>query len=212
VIVSSGTRPCQAPDIEISPEARNRVVSEVGELWGVSDACIAVVGGGDAAFDYALGLSGENDVTILVRGSSPRCLPLLESRARSHERVTIREKTRLTAVAGAPGGRLRLRSSPADADGASEHLDADYLVLAVGREPADGFLSDDVRRNAPALEARRELTFAGDVRGGIFRQASIASGQGTHAAMKVAAMLRERVGEGAGLRMTGEGRGQGESS
>ena len=214
VIVASGTRPRNVGDLEIPPEVRDRVFREVGELWGVAGARVAVVGGGDAAFDYALGLSEKNDVTILVRGSSTRCLPLLATRARSRERVTVKMLTRITAVVRESGGRLRLTSLSDDGDGGRVRgdLHADYLVLAVGREPDDAFLSEEVRRDVPALEARRELFFTGDVRNGILRQASIAAGQGTHAAMSVAAMLRDGAGaagergEAAGAHPHGESR------
>ncbi len=198
VIVASGTRPRDVTDPDIPPEARDRVFREVDELRGVRGAHVAVIGGGDAAFDYAMSLSEENDVTVLVRGSSTRCLPILATRVRSRKRVTVRMLTRITTVAKGTGGRLRLASVSGGGDGesTSADIDADYLVLAVGREPDDGFVSEKLRRDALALERRGELLFAGDVVNGIFRQASIAAGQGTHAAMKVAAMLRERVGAG----------------
>ena len=175
----------------------------------MTGASIVVVGGGDAAFDYALGLSKENDVSIFVRGSSPRCLPLLESRSR--ERVTVMTQTRLTAVDLGEGGRLKLTSVSPSVAGARRDNDADYLVLAVGREPDDGFLSEEVRLNAPTLEVSGELLFAGDVRSGIFRQASIAAGQGTHAAMKVAAALRDRTRANAGRGRAGGASSRGES-
>jgi len=214
VIVASGTRPREVTDPEIPPEARNRVFREVGDIRGARGARIAVIGGGDAAFDYALGLSEENEVTILVRGNDTRCLPLLAERARSGECVTVRMATRVTDVAKGSGGPLRLTflSDGGDAGSVRGDLHVDYLVLAVGREPDDGFLSEELRLDATALEARRELLFAGDVRNGIFRQASIAAGQGTHAAMKVAAMLRDGVvtavgwGETAGADSHGESR------
>ena len=195
VIVASGTRPREVTDPDIPSEVRDRVFREVDELRGVRGAHVAVIGGGDAAFDYAMSLSEENDVTVLVRGSSTRCLPILATRVRSRRRVTVRTLTRITTVAEGSGGRLRLASVSEGGDGesASADIDADYLVLAVGREPDDGFLSEELRRDAPTLEERGELLFAGDVVNGIFRQASIAAGQGTHAAMRVAAMLREQV-------------------
>jgi len=209
VIVASGTRPRPVTDIEVCDEARERVFYEVAGLRGVSGARIVILGGGDAAFDYALGLSERNDVTVLIRGTSARCLPLLESRAR--ERVAVRSQTRLTEVALDTGGRLKLTSVSPSSGGVRKEIDADYLVVAFGREPDDGFLSEEMRLNASTLEARRELLFAGDVRSGIFRQASIASGQGTLAAMKVAAMLRDRVGGDAGSRKTGGASPRGEA-
>jgi thioredoxin reductase len=200
VIVASGTRPREVTDPEVPPDVRDRVFREVDELRGVRGAHVAVIGGGDAAFDYAMSLSEENDVTVLVRASSTRCLPILATKARSRRRVTVKALTRISAVAKGSGGRLRLTSVSEGGDGesVSADIDADYLVMAVGREPDDGFLSEELRRDAPGLEERGELLFAGDVVTGIFRQASIAAGQGTHAAMKVAAMLREKLGAGVG--------------
>lgn len=205
VIVASGTRPREVTGLDIPPDVSDRVFREVDELRGVRGAHVAVVGGGDAAFDYAMSLSEENDVTVLVRGSSTRCLQILATRARSRKRVIVRKRTRISTVARASGGRLRLTSLSEGGDGESvcADIDADYLVLAVGREPEDAFLSEELRRRAPALEERGELLFAGDVVNGIFRQASIAAGQGTLAAMKVAAMLLEKVGAGVGCEETG---------
>jgi len=191
VIVASGTKPRRAEGLDIPEEAGGRVFREVGELWGVEGSRIVVVGGGDAAFDYALGLSEKNEVTILMRGELPRCLPVLESRARSRESVTVAPGVRLTSVAVGGDGRLSLSSLREGEEGVS--TDADYLVVAVGREPDDGFLSERVRADPQGLETGGGLLFAGDVRNGIFRQASIAAGQGTQAAMKVAASLRERA-------------------
>jgi thioredoxin reductase len=37
---------------------------------------IAIVGGGDAALDYALNLGRNNDITVLSRSEKSRCLPL----------------------------------------------------------------------------------------------------------------------------------------
>jgi thioredoxin reductase len=198
VIVASGTRPRDVTDPDIPPDARDRVFREVDELRGVRGAQVAIIGGGDAAFDYAMGLSEKNEVTVLVRGNATCCLQILATRARSRKRVTVRMRTRISAVAKGSGGRLRLTALSEGGDGAraSADIDADYLVLAVGREPDDAFLSEELRRDAPALGERGELLFAGDVVNGMFRQASIAAGQGTHAAMKVAAMLQENVGAG----------------
>ena len=42
---------------------------------------MAIIGAGDAAFDYAINLvSKNNEVTILNRGGKRKCLPLLWKR------------------------------------------------------------------------------------------------------------------------------------
>jgi thioredoxin reductase len=195
VIVASGTRPRPVNDIDIAPDAEKRVAREVGELWGLEGRHVAIVGGGDAALDYAIGLSEKNDVTILIRGSRFRALPLLEERAKASERVAIRTETMVVRVAAGSSDDLRL-TVQSEGDGrpagaaAPDGLSADHLVIAIGREPDDGFLSEELRRSEEELRARGGLMFAGDVRSGIFRQVSVAAGQGTHAAMKVAHMLR----------------------
>lgn len=185
VIVASGTRPRAPLDPVVSREAEERVFYESRELWGTSGARIAIIGGGDAAFDYALGLCSTNDLTVLIRGNAPRGLPLLVSRARSSERIDVRTGTRVVGIASRPEGGLRLALS-----GPTEELDADYVLVAVGREPEDAFLSDELKEPPAATSGDGDrLHFAGDVRSGIFRQASIAAGQGTLAAMRVAAAL-----------------------
>jgi thioredoxin reductase len=141
-----------------------------------------------------------------MRATQARCLPLLEERARACGRVTVRTRTRVTSVSAAEGGGLLLSAQVEDPGGAPEELAADYLVLAIGREPDDGFLSNELRRGGEELCARGELVFAGDVRSGIFRQVSIAAGQGTHAAMKVSRMLRDRAEADAGQEADGGAR------
>jgi thioredoxin reductase len=68
-------------------------------------------------------------------------------------------------------------------------LEVDFLLLAVGREPQDSFLSHEIRED---LESGREiegLYFAGDVRRGFMRQSGIAVGDGLMAAMDICSTL-----------------------
>jgi thioredoxin reductase len=70
-------------------------------------------------------------------------------------------------------------------------FNAHYLIFATGREPQLDFLSGNLKENAGALEDRGLLYFAGDVKNGIFRQTSIAAGQGVMAAMKMFKKITE---------------------
>ncbi len=216
VIVASGTRALEMDALVLPEAAADRIFSEVYPLRDTVDATIAIVGAGDAAFDYALNLAARNEVVILNRGTKTRCLPLLYERVSLSSRITYREETRLTDVAVDPDGGLLLtcggeRLTPDDdrptregerlmCDGERLTCDmeppihADYLVIAIGREPDDGFISGRLRRGVPETEAAESagpegLIFAGDVRNGIFRQTAIAVGQGVHAAMRVAREL-----------------------
>jgi thioredoxin reductase len=202
VIVSSGTRALRIDDLAFPKDSVDRIFSEVYPLRDTVDATIAIVGAGDVAFDYALNLAARNDVIILNRGTNPSCLPLLYERASSSSRITYREKMRLTDVAVDPDGGLLLTCGGDRMPREGERLTcdgerpirADYLVIAIGREPDDGFISGRLRRGvpetkAPESEGPEDLIFAGDVRNGIFRQTAIAVGQGVLAAMKVAKRL-----------------------
>lgn len=175
VIVASGTRAVKMDDLALPEGVADRVFSEVYPLRDTVDATVAIVGAGDAAFDYALNLAARNDVVILNRGTIRSCLPLLYERVSSSPRITYREETRLTDVAIDPKGGLLLTC------GGEPPMRADYLLIAIGRQPDDGYISDRLCVDG--------LFFAGDVRNGTFRQTAIAVGQGVLAAMRVAARL-----------------------
>ncbi len=202
VIVASGTRALEMDDPGFPEGVTDRVFSEVYPLRDTVDATIAIVGAGDAAFDYALNLAARNDVIILNRGMNLSCLPLLYERASSSPRITYREETRLTDVAIDPKGGLLLTCGGDRMPREGERLTrdgeppmrADYLLIAIGREPDDGFISGRLRGGTPESEGTGPegmdgLIFAGDVRNGIYRQTAIAAGQGVLATMRVAARL-----------------------
>jgi thioredoxin reductase (NADPH) len=130
VVVAAGTKPKPFP-IEIPTQIRDRVFSEVWPLQDVSGRKIIIVGSGDAAFDYALNLADrENTVLILNRGSKSSCLPLLRERASLIPAVTYREQITIQRIdPGASSDFLRLITDRCS-------LFTDYLLFAIGREPA----------------------------------------------------------------------------
>ena len=186
VVVASGTRPRDITDIEIEAGAEDLVVREVWPLDGTSAARVAVVGGGDAALDHALALAAANTVTLLMRGDAPSSIPPLVEHVRDCRDIELLAGTRLLSVARAAGGGLKLACRTGESE---VEIAVDHLVVAIGRVPETGFLSDTVVGLSRSLEERSELMFAGDVKSGIFRQAAIASGQGTEVAMRVARSL-----------------------
>jgi thioredoxin reductase len=64
-------------------------------------------------------------------------------------------------------------------------LTVDYLIVAIGREPNLFFLSQLIINNIDGLKQSGMLYFIGDVNNGIFRQASIAIGDGIKCAMQI---------------------------
>ncbi|MCL0075284.1 NAD(P)-binding domain-containing protein [Dehalococcoidia bacterium] len=180
-VVASGTKPRRFTDIEIPPEATERVFYEVYPIAGVNGKRIAIIGAGDAAFDYALNLGRRNEVTILNRGRKKRCLPLLWERAEKSPHITYREDTAIAAIRGSLNGLVLEIKSPAG----KWELSADYVIFAIGRVRQLDYFSERLTKMASELEERGLLYFVGDVRNDIYRQSSIAVGDGVHVAMKI---------------------------
>ncbi|HSB66081.1 MAG TPA: NAD(P)/FAD-dependent oxidoreductase [Anaerolineales bacterium] len=189
VVVATGTRPLRLTDISIPDELADRIFYEVYPLLGVEGKRVVILGSGDAAFDYALNLSKKNQVTILMRGATHKCLPLLWERVQKVPGITYHTQAMVSKLVKSPqGGMLIDCQSPAG----GLQLYADYLVGAVGRQAQLDCLSASLCQLIPELEQRGILYIIGDVKNGIYRQTSIAVGEGVLAAMKIYRHLKEQ--------------------
>jgi len=201
-IVASGTRARVLASPPIPPEAERRVLSEVCPIRDVEGKSIAIIGAGDAAFDYALTLESKNSVVILNRSVSARCTrPLLE-RAGASPNIRHLAETRVIAMDSCDqdgGDRIRLSCEHRDR---SFDLLADYLLLAIGREPEIAFLSPSLQGRMSAAPGRLSVAnprnhgpiwLAGDVARGSARQTAIAVGDGVAAAMEIHRTLTEKM-------------------
>ena len=175
VIVASGTKPNPFP-IPISDAAQGLVFSDVYHLLDETNKHIAIIGAGDAAFDYALNLTkNRNSVTILNRGRDVKCLRLLWERALAEPSIAYRAETPVSNVEfDETAGRLRVQTE------AGEVLIADYLLFAIGRVPQVSFVPDEI-----VTTHLQNVFFVGDVKNGLYRQAAIAAGDGLRAAMEI---------------------------
>jgi thioredoxin reductase len=188
VVIATGTRPRPFSDFDIPPGLCSRVFYEVYPLLGVEGQRIAIVGAGDAAFDYALNLSRKNHVLILNRGAQVRCLPLLWERSQAAARLTYHARTAIRGLAESASGAITLEcSTPAG----QLQIKVDCLIGALGREPQLDFAAPAVLTRAAELEARSVLYLIGDVKNGLYRQTAIAAGEGVLAAMKIYRYLEE---------------------
>jgi thioredoxin reductase len=187
LIIATGTIPVPFPDLSILNEMKERVFYEIYPIMKVENEEIVIVGGGDAAFDYALNLSKKNKVTILVRSEKPKCLPLLEERVNNSKNISYLTNTILEKI-NFSNNVLLLKCR-------SDHeeiiLQASYLVIAIGRQPLLDFLDRDVIAIRDELERQGKLFLIGDVKNGIYRQTSIAVGDGIKTAMKIYKKLKE---------------------
>jgi thioredoxin reductase len=181
VILACGTRPLACGPPLDRPWLRGRVFDSILPLQGCVRQTIAIIGGGDAACDYALNLARKNRVHIVMRSRTPRALPLLVERCRRHARITIHENSPLTGVRPAPEGDgviLQTRG---------EEIACLRVLTAVGRVPALDFLDAELRAVLPRFIASRTIRVIGDAGNGRFRQAAIAAADGMRAAMEMAA-------------------------
>ncbi len=192
VIVATGTKPTRAA-LRGAAALRGTVVfDDITDLPGVSGKRVIVVGGGDAAFDYALSLVEGRARAIIISRSEPRCLALLRDRT---------EAVGIEVVIGA--NPIAVRRTPAgvtvecDAGASRIELAGDMVLMACGRVPRIEVLSAGLRRRAVdgarALPETgvRGLYLAGDVARERHRQTGIAVGDGIRAAMLAKEYLDE---------------------
>jgi thioredoxin reductase (NADPH) len=179
LIVASGTKSKPLPNM-ISPEARSRVFTEVWPLLGEVGKRIVIIGAGDAAFDYALNLSKKrNNVTILNRGETVKCLALLFDRAAQEACVHYRAGVAVSRITfDKTATRLKVQCE-------AETVEADFVLFAIGRVPNRDFLSKEIRQCEQELVEAGRLYFVGDVKNESFRQVAIAAGDGLRAAMQI---------------------------
>jgi thioredoxin reductase len=182
LVIATGTSPIEYTDIDMPTDTVSAVFYEIYPIIHSESKKIAIVGAGDAAFDYALNLGRKNDVVILNRGTGTRCLPLLRDRVEKSNKIVCKDQTRLLSVNRSRDERLTVACRCPDGD---FELEVDYLVFAIGRKPALEFLSDNIKNNLDKLTGDGSLHLIGDVKNDIYRQTAIAVGDGVLAAMKI---------------------------
>jgi thioredoxin reductase len=188
LVVASGTKSRPLPDV-ISPDAQDKVFTEVWPLYKEEGKRIIIIGTGDAAFDYALNLAKKrNFVTILNRGETVKCLELLFERAAQEPGIQYRTGVAVRWITSdESAGRLEVQCETAGQDTIS--LYADYILFAIGRVPNLDFLSAEVMRRERELVDAGRLYWIGDVKNELFRQVAIAAGDGLRAAMQIYARI-----------------------
>ncbi len=183
VVIATGTRPKEITDIAIKDDIRDRFFYEVYPIIDVRDKKIIIIGSGDAAFDYALGLSKKNDVTILNRSVRTHCLPILMDRCKKSKSISYFTNTEVRAIKRDGSG---LEVTAVNVSDGKEFISyADYLIAAVGREPCTEFFGPEIKKNLDILQKTRRLFMIGDIISGIYRQTAISVGDGIRVAMEI---------------------------
>lgn len=189
LVIATGTQPNRFPAELIPPEAASRVFYEVADMQEVGGKSVAVVGAGDAAFDYALQLSRRGSRALIFnRSAGIKSLPLLVSRAEESGQIQYRPNTALTAIE-ADGAGLRLQM----VDGSAEKTyKVDMLLGALGRTAFLPAFGPRLAAEQEKLTAAGKFHLIGDVHNGIYRQTAIAVGDGLRAAMVIYQYLKEQ--------------------
>jgi thioredoxin reductase (NADPH) len=173
---------------------------------------IAVVGGGDSAFEEALFLTRFGTrVTLVHRRDEFRASPIMVSRARANPRIelltpyVVEEVLGETAVSG-----LALRNTET---GERRELAAQGFFVAIGHDPNTALFLDQLDHDENGYLVTRpgstETNVAGvfavgDVQDHVYRQAVTAAGSGCMGALDAERYLAE-LAHGAGADLAGAG-------
>jgi thioredoxin reductase len=187
VVVASGTEPRKIPGLAIPDDIMDRVFYEVYPIRDISYKNVAIIGAGDAAFDYALNLSRQNEVTLLSRSATARCNHRLWEKASSSLHISQLRNVAVEKVFGR-AGKLLITCGHLDRDDVTS-VTVDYLVIAVGRGPAMHFFARGLAEQSAFLTLSNKLHMVGDVKNDLHRQAAISVGNGIEAAMRIADYL-----------------------
>lgn len=182
VVIATGTKPRLLSNLHLAEGIKDRVFYEVYPLLGHEGKQIAIIGAGDAAFDYALNLSRNNELLILNHGEHISCLPLLWERAKGNPYIKYHSNTQVTTLSPTSGEQIVIECRT-PAGKCSFHVD--FLIGAIGRDPQLDFISGNFQQKGIELENSGYLYYVGDVTNGLYRQTAIAVGNGVLAAMKI---------------------------
>jgi len=191
VILATGTIPTDAGIAGTERHVNQRIFYEVKDVpHPRKGRRFVIIGGGDAAFDYALNLSRDDcTVQILMRGHKSKCISLLEKRVKETQGIQIINDTTPKSVKEEEG-KLVLEC---DSNGNETELPTDYILIACGRKPNLDVLPAEISNNVKTEQMDADipgLFLAGDVKRGDFRQVGIAVGDGIIAAMSAVEFLR----------------------
>jgi thioredoxin reductase len=184
VILATGTKPKRIEIEDLDRVEWSKVFYEVRDIPSTAKGSILIIGGGDAAFDYALNLASRDFyVDIVFRGENPVCIPLLAERADRLEKIKTHGETEPKSVTE----KDRQLIFNVNHKGNEKEMIADYALIACGREANLSVLPPELAENWKETSG---LYLVGDVRRGDYRQVGISVGDGILAAMTIAQSSR----------------------
>ena len=126
VLVATGTQAKKA-NIPVEKEISKKIFYEITEIPKLnSRKKFIIIGGGDAAFDYALNLAKKHKVEILVKNKI-KCLGLLEKRVKKHKNCSFSQ--------GMEPKKILKNGSKIEVVCKNKSFVGDYVLIATGRSP-----------------------------------------------------------------------------
>jgi thioredoxin reductase len=183
LVIATGTQP-EILNLPVTNEYLNKYLFyEVKNLRDMSGNKIAVIGSGDAAFDYALTLAKNNKLDIYMRGKASKAIPSLIDKVKDNPAIDIIIQSQLNRIEIV---NERVKAECENYGVVVSHT-FDYMLAAIGRKP------DLPRLNFEITEhLGKKMFFIGDVKNDLYRQATIASADGIRAAMMIYGLIMEK--------------------
>ncbi len=175
LIIASGTKP---KTLNIKNYSHIKIYYDIYKLFDIRKKDIAIIGGGDVAFDYAVSLSKNgNNVYILHRGSKPSCVTTLLKKVLLKKNISYFCNLKFEKI------HKEKNKIIIECNG-KRNFKVDYLIAAIGREPQLDFIKEGKKNLFDKLKDK-SLFLIGDVKNEIYRQATISIGDGIFTAMRI---------------------------
>lgn len=182
LVLATGTKEKKIENIEYDEKLSHKIHYDITKLLNSKGRTIAIIGAGDAAFDYALSLANnDNKVYIFNRTDKLKCLPLLNDRCDKHPNVKYIPNAVLTHISEKFKNLLLIFTI----DNHTKIFEFDFLVFAIGREINMDYINDKFHQQFNDLRASKRLFTIGDINHKNYRQISIAVGEGIKTAMEI---------------------------
>lgn len=176
LVIATGTKPQKFPKDFNS----KKIFYDVFPLLNSPFKDILIIGGGDIAFDYTLNLSSKGKkVVIINRKNKPKCNQKLYKNVLANKKIRLIPNTEVIDIVE-DNKKLRISFSSR-----KKFYNFDAVLIAIGRTPETGFFSKNFKEIISNLTKEKKLYFTGDVKNGIYRQISIASGDGIKTGMRI---------------------------
>ncbi len=189
IILATGTSALRLDEDTIDGLGEDKILYEVYKLSHLEKKNILIIGGGDAAFDYALNLAGKNNVIILHRSFEFKALSLLVERATNNPGITILPESTISGFLQDEDKIIVTYRN----DNKVKTLEADYIIAAIGRKPSLDIISQIDNKVLQSLKKNYRIQIIGDAANGRYRQTAIACGDGIRAAMRIADIVRDKT-------------------